>query len=73
MNIESKQIEIVRMLLTVRDNDTLEKVKGLLKTFRETDSVSHIQYNKELDDAERRIDAGEFTTQEQVELEAKKW
>ena len=31
------------------------------------------QYNKELEEAEARIDAGEFYTQEEVEEMAKKW
>jgi hypothetical protein len=31
------------------------------------------QYNKELDEAEARMDAGEFYTMEEVEQMAKKW
>jgi hypothetical protein len=32
-----------------------------------------IQYNKELDEAEARMDAGDFYTQEEVEEMSKKW
>jgi len=32
-----------------------------------------VQYNKEMDEAEARIEAGEFYMQEEVEEMAKKW
>ncbi len=35
--------------------------------------ISVSEYNKELEEAERRISRGEFTTQEALREKAKKW
>ena len=50
----------------------------MIKTFLQgkQESVQPInfqQYNKEIDEAMIRIDAGEFTSQESLEKEAEKW
>lgn len=73
MNIEMEQLELVKMLLTIRDKTILGKVKDLILSSHETGRTSIKQYNEELEAAEKRIDAGFFTTQEQLEAESKEW
>ena len=50
----------------------------LLKTFLEgrkesTDPISIEQYNKELEESEKQIEAGDFITQEDLEKEMQQW
>jgi hypothetical protein len=45
----------------------------LEKTEEKVQRISVTQYNKELEDAEERIDQGQFITQESLREEAKKW
>ena len=63
----------------VKLNETEKKsVLQLLKTFLKTRGknagrISIEQYNKELDEAEKQIEAGNFITQEEMEKEVSKW
>lgn len=50
----------------------------LLKTFLErrmesTGPISIEQYNKELEESEKQIEAGDFITQEELEKEMQQW
>ena len=60
-------------------NETEKKsVLQLVKTFlqekkRPGERITIEQYNIELKEAEARIEAGQFTTQEDLENEMKKW
>ena len=51
----------------------ISMIKSLLQPAKKESRVSIEQYNKELDEAMARIDAGKFTTQEDLELESEKW
>ena len=60
------------------DEAEKKSVLQMLKTFLKSRNkkVSHIsiqQYNKEIDDAIARVEAGEFYTQEEVEKMSKEW
>ena len=59
---EAEQKSVLQMLKTF---------VGGRKEFVETITVE--QYNKELEKAERQIDEGKFTTQEDLEEEVKQW
>jgi hypothetical protein len=55
-----------------------ESMLSLVKSFLEKDDkktkrISVKQYNKELEEAEKRINDGEYITQESLKEEAKKW
>jgi hypothetical protein len=55
-----------------------ESMLSLVKSFLEKDNkktkrISVKQYNKELEEAEKRISEGEYITQESLKEEAKKW
>ena len=57
-------LSVIKSFLTLKDLDASHP-NGPRLTIE--------QYNKELKDAEARIDAGEFYTKEEVEEMAKKW
>jgi len=48
-------------------------IKSFIKIKDAPQRLTIEQYNKELDEAEARMDAGEFYTMEEVEEMAKKW
>lgn len=73
MNIELQQLEIVKLLLGINDLQTLSKVKEIIINAEAEGRISIQQYNNELAAAEKRIDNGQFFTQDQVEKEAKEW
>ena len=52
----------------------LKMVYALINEYDQNDErISIEQYNKELDDAEARIDAGKYISHEDLEKEAKQW
>ena len=52
----------------------LQMIKTFLQGKQESvQPINFQQYNKEIDEAMIRIDAGEFTSQESLEKEAEKW
>lgn len=63
----------------VQLNETEKKaVLQMLKVFfkplqKNADRISIKQYNKELDEAEKQIETGNFITQEELEREMKQW
>ena len=61
-------------LLDMRQKSSvISMIKSLLQPVKKESHVSVEQYNKELDEAMARIDAGKFTTQEDMEIESEKW
>jgi len=48
-------------------------IKSYVKLKEQPQRISLEQYNKEIDEAMSRIDAGKYLTQEEVEREAKSW
>lgn len=51
-----------------------ESIVSVIKSFVEpTERVSIEQYNKEIDEAVARVEAGEFYTHEEVERMSKEW
>ncbi len=69
--------ELFRYILQLDDAEK-KSVLQMLKTFvkgRENNAarVSIEQYNKEIDEAIARVEAGEFYTHEEVERMSKEW
>ncbi len=61
-------------LSKVQKESMLSMVKSFLGKSEETSKrISVEQYNKELDEAEKRISKGEYFTHESLKAEAKKW
>lgn len=58
--------------------DQKESLLSMMKSFlgkseKKTNRISIEQYNKELEDAEKRINEGQFVTHESLKEEALKW
>jgi hypothetical protein len=61
-------------LSKVQKESILSMVKSFLgKSEEKTQRISVKQYNKELEEAEKRINKGEYFTHESLKAEAKKW
>jgi len=58
------------LLTTVQKESLLSVIKSIVAP---GERISIEQYNKEIDEAVARVDAGEFYTQEEVEKMAKEW
>jgi hypothetical protein len=59
------------------DGPQKKSILGMIKSFlqpaKKISEFSIDQYNKEIDEAMARMDAGQFTTHEDVEKEMEKW
>ncbi len=70
----SSQEELLKQLKESEKKSLLLLIKTFLQTRDQNfQHVSIDQYNKEIDEAMKRIDAGEFITQEDLENEAEQW
>lgn len=74
MDINSERSLLINEIQKVDDLSLLQAIKAVLYYgLRNEGRISIDQYNKELDEAEARIDSGVFFTQEEVEKMAKEW
>ncbi len=58
------------------DDRLLKMIYALIKEYKDegvTGGISVEQYNKEIDEAMKRMDEGHFVTQEDLEKEAEQW
>lgn len=60
-------------LTPVQKESLLNVVKNFVGLNEKADDVNLEQYNREIDDAMKRMDEGKFITQEEVEKEAEQW
>jgi hypothetical protein len=76
MDLQADIKWISKELKTVKDETLIEAFKNMLK-YRtkktQPERISIEQYNKEIDEANARIDNGEFYTQEEAEKIMDKW
>lgn len=76
MDIQAEINWIHKELDEVKDATLLHAIKNILKYRSKDTSSKRInleQYNKELDEAEARVENGKFYTQEEVEKMMEKW
>jgi hypothetical protein len=74
MNINTERDLLIEELRQVQDLSLLRAIKAMLHYgLKNEGRISLDQYNRELDEAEARIEQGDFLTQEEVEKLAKKW
>ncbi|MGL4597875.1 MAG: hypothetical protein ACRCYO_10110 [Bacteroidia bacterium] len=69
-NLKKRLIEAIHQ---EEDKNLLELVNTILGGKSSDKRISKKQYNKELNDAMKRMDQGQFLTQAEVEQLAKKW
>jgi len=70
MNIQATKIELVQQVLNIEEEQVLQQLKDVLKQARQIDIR---QYNKELDEADARIDAGQYIENDEVAKEISAW
>jgi len=76
MDLQADIKWISKELKTVKDETLIEAFKNMLKyrtKKNQSERISIEQYNKEIDEANTRIDNGEFYTQEEAEKIMDKW
>jgi hypothetical protein len=74
MDINIERSLLIKELQHVEDPSLLQAIKAVLYYgLRKEGRISIEQYNKELDEANARIESGEFITQEDLEKEASQW
>ncbi len=75
MDLKAEIKWIHQELDNVKDPTLIEVFKNILKYRKKVSSerISIEQYNKEIDEANARIDNGEFYTQEEAEKIMEKW
>ena len=73
MTTASLKKKLIVAISQEKNKDLLELFNFMLNENSSTGRIGKKQYNQELDAAMKRIDAGQFLTQEQVEKLAKKW
>ena len=69
MNIETAKLELIQWLLNVRDEATIKKISSI----REKQHISVNNYNKELDQAEKEIQNGEFYVHQEAVNKIQEW
>lgn len=74
MDIKTERSLLIKELQQVEDMSLLRTIKAVLHYgLKNEGRISIEQYNRELEDAEARIEQGKFFTQEEVEKMAKGW
>jgi hypothetical protein len=74
MEIDIERSLLIKELQLVEDPSLLQAIKAVLYYgLKNQGRISIEQYNKELDEANARIEAGEFITLEDLEKEASQW
>ncbi len=66
INIDEELKECIAQLDTSQKKSILELIKSFLKTDKEIQPQTIEEYNKELEEAVKRIEAGEYYTHEEV-------
>ncbi len=74
MSIHTERALLIKELEKVEDISLLNAIKVMvLYGLKNEGKISVEQYNRELDEATARIEAGDFVTQEDLEKESANW
>ena len=74
MNIEVVKYELINKLSSTTDESLLEQLLVVFNKFSSgNEQISIVQYNKEIEASEARIESGKFTSHDDLELESKEW
>jgi hypothetical protein len=76
--MENTMNEELHQYFTQLNKEEKKTVLQLLKTFvqnrnQDPERISLQQYNQELEESEKQIEQGNFTTQEELEKDMEKW
>ncbi len=70
VSTESLRLSLIQKLASTEDEYILTQIKELLEG---SQPISIEQYNREIEEAEARIEAGEYVTHEEVKKEMHSW
>ena len=76
MNVEAKKLSLIEQLMFIRNESTLQRFEELLNQAKKEDKANAMsldQYNDRIDKALERVESGQFTTQEDLEIQVKEW
>lgn len=81
MDIQTEKLHLIEELARLQDIRIIEQIKQLLKQKNNPvvgyeingDPITRKQLVKRIEEAEKRIDNGEYTTQKDLEKEAENW
>ncbi len=74
MDINAERSLLIKELKQVEDISLLQAIKAVLYYgLKNEGHISLEQYNRELDEANARVESGKFITQEDLEKEAAQW
>lgn len=71
--IDRELQQYMGMLNASQKKSILDVIKTFLLSADKTERISREQYNIEISEAEKRMDAGRFLTQDEVEKDAATW
>ncbi len=69
-NAQLQKLELLEWLASLQDQSLINKLMQWKKTHQRT---SIEQYNKEIEEANARIESGKYVSHEDVEKESKSW
>lgn len=69
-NTQLQKLELLEWLANIQDQNLINELSKWKDSHYR---ISIDQYNRELEEANSRIDAGEFVTHEDVKKESKSW
>lgn len=72
MDLATRKYNFIQKLFEVEE-DVFEQLEEFLYKNTETQTISVDQYNIELEQANSRIESGDFTTNEEVEKNSAQW
>lgn len=72
MDLATRKYNFIQKLFDVEE-DVFEQLEQFLNNNTETQTISIDKYNIELDQANARIESGDFITNEEVEKNAAQW
>lgn len=74
MTTIAERKKIAKLVLTISDDEVINRIKSMLTSASKSAKEKYIeQYNKEIDEADARIEKGEFYTGEQANALLAKW
>lgn len=80
MDIHAEKLRLIEELAKIQDIQIIEQIKQLLRQKNPVvgyeingDPITRKQLIKRIEEAEKRIDGGEYITQEDLEKESQSW
>lgn len=75
MDLQAEKTELIKRLKQINDLSLIQAIKHMVDYgLKDKEGrISIEQYNKELDEADAEIDAGEYFTHEQAVKEIRSW